>query len=67
MTLYELYAAWLEKQDCPAYTAAERARRPILEILPEEDASRLASLLVQSESAAYAAGFRQAVRLLAGL
>ena len=66
MTLFELYAAWVEKRDCPTYRMAEQARYPILHILPEEDADRLVSLITQTEAAAYAAGFREAVRLLAG-
>ena len=66
MTLFELYAAWVEKRDCPAYRMAEQARYPILHILPEEDADRLVSLITQTEAASYAAGFREAVRLLAG-
>ena len=66
MTLLELYAAWVEKRDCPTYRMAEQARYPILDKLPAEDVNRLIDLLVQSESASYAAGFREAVQLLSG-
>ena len=66
ITLFELYAAWVEKRDCPAYRMAEQARYPILHILPEEDADRLVSLITQTEAASYAAGFREAVQLLSG-
>lgn len=67
MTLFELYAAWVEKRDCPAYRMAEQARYPILHILPEEDADRMVNLITQAEAAAYAAGFREAMQLLSGI
>ena len=66
MTLFELYAAWVEKRDCPTYRMAEQARYPTPHILPEEAADRLVSPITQTEAAAYAAGFREAVRLLSG-
>ena len=66
MTLFELYAAWVEKRDCPTYRMAEQARYPILHILPEGDAARLVRPTTQTEPASYAAGFREAVQLLSG-
>ncbi len=64
MTLYDLYLAWVERRDCPAYRAAEKAGYPFLDQLPDGDAQQLVETIIDREAAAYAAGFKQAAQLL---
>ena len=67
MSLFDLYAAWVEKKDSPGYINAELAARPVMDKLTGPDADFLLQTITDREYAAYAAGFRTAVLLLAGI
>ena len=67
MSLFDLYLAWVERKDCSGYINAEPAARPVMDKLTGPDADFLLQTITDREYAAYAAGFRTAVLLLAGI